>query len=818
MKKIYSKKSGCILLLLILVSVSRVNAASRQYAPLAASDFNLTINNDVQVSDRILEFDISLLNVNTLNSFELATVQAGILVNNAIYNGGVITVTMVPGSSQLVNPPLSILFDQVTNAIKVTPKSGPGAGTGTILSTIGSGTKVCRVRITNTNAFTASTRANLTFNFTTVPYPTKVAQYITGTNTQLACDATNCYSTAANVILNVPPTPFAVSGSGSYCQGTAGIPVGLSNSEAGVIYTLYNGATALTPTVAGTGFTISFGDQFAGTYTVRGSNFGGTQDMTANAVITETPSLVAGVSIVSDQNNVCAGTAVTLTATPTNGGTAPSYQWYNGTTTVGTNSPTYFYTPANGDLISVVMTSNATPCLTGSPVTSNVVTLNVNPLLVAGVSIVSDQNNVCAGTAVTLTATPTNGGTTPSYQWYNGTTAVGINSPTYFYTPANGDLISVVMTSNATPCLTGSPVTSNVVTLNVNPLLVAGVSIVSDQNNVCAGTAVTLTATPTNGGTTPSYQWYNGTTAVGINSPTYFYTPANGDLISVVMTSNATPCLTGSPVTSNMVTMNVNALVPAGVSILSDANNVCDGTTVVFTATPVGGGSSPAYQWYKGSTPVGTNSPTYSYIPADGDAISVTMTSNSLCASGSPVTSNPVSLIVNPVIAASISISVSANPVNTGIPVTFTATPIGGGTSPVYQWYNGSTQVGTNLNTFTYTPSDGDVISTIMTSDAPCITGSPATSNQITMSVSIGTSVDQNKISLSVYSRDKNIYVDCSQHAKQIYIYNTLGTIVMMENNVTGLKEFNLNNYPVAYYYVRIVTEFNVFTRKILLK
>ena len=267
-----------------------------------------------------------------------------------------------------------------------------------------------------------------------------------------------------------------------------------------------------------------------------------------------------------------------------------------------------------------------------------------------------------------------------------------------------------------------------------------------------------------------------------------------------------------------MVTMNVNALVPAGVSILSDANNVCDGTTVVFTATPVGGGSSPAYQWYKGSTPVGTNSPTYSYIPADGDAISVTMTSNSLCASGSPVTSNPVSLIVNPVIAASISISVSANPVNTGIPVTFTATPIGGGTSPVYQWYNGSTQVGTNLNTFTYTPSDGDVISTIMTSDAPCVTGSPATSNQITMSVSIGTSVDQNKISLSVYSRDKNIYVDCSQHAKQIYIYNTLGTIVMMENNVTGLKEFNLNNYPVAYYYVRIVTEFNVFTRKILLK
>jgi len=395
---------------------------------------------------------------------------------------------------------------------------------------------------------------------------------------------------------------------------------------------------------------------------------------------------------------------------------------------------------------------------------------------------------------------------------------VGTNSPTYFYTPANGDLISVVMTSNATPCLSGSPVKSNVVTMTVNPPLTAGVSIVSDQNNVCAGTSVTLTATPTNGGTTPVYQWYNGVTLVGTNSPTYFYTPANGDLISVVMTSNATPCLSGSPVISNIVIMNVNALVPAGVSILPDANNVCDGTTVVFTATPVGGGTSPAYQWYNGTTPVGTNLSTYSYIPVNGDVVSVVMTSNSPCASGSPATSIPVTMIVNPVVAASVSISVSANPVNSGIPVTFTATPLGGGTSPVYQWYNGANQIGANINTLEYTPTDGDIISVIMTSNAPCITGNPATSNQIMMSVSIGTSVDQNKILLDVYSRDKKIFVNCSQNAKQIFIYNTLGSMVMMENNVTGLKEFYLNNYPVAYYFVRVVTEFNVFTRKILLK
>ena len=734
MKKLNIHLIKGILMILLMVTVAQLEASTRRFSPMAPSaisDYNYTIANDAQVSNSILEFDLFLLDTDPTQLFEMAIIQAGITVDPAIYNGGTITASLIAGSSQLTvlgQQPATITFNQLQNCIKIAARTPPGTGNGSIISTTSPGTKICRVRLTNTVPFASNTKASLTFNFTTSPYPTKVFQYVNAINTQLISDNTNCFSNAVNIILNAPPTTFALTGSGSYCMGTSGLPVGLAGSEVGVTYTLYNGTTALIPTVAGTGSAISFGNQLAGTYTVKGTNFGGTQDMTGSAVLTETPSLVAGVSIVSS------------------------------------------------------------------------------------------LNNVCAGTAVTLTATPTNGGTTPVYHWLNGVTPVGTNSPTYFYTPANGDLISVVMTSNATPCLSGSPVTSNVVTMNVNPPLTAGVSIASDQNNVCAGTAVTLTATPTNGGTTPVFQWLNGITPVGTNSPTYFYTPANGDLISVVMTSNATPCLTGSPVTSNVVNMTVNALVPANVSILPDANDVCDGTTVVFTATPVGGGASPTYQWYIGSAPVGTNLSTYSYIPANGDVVSVVMTSNSPCASGSPATSIPVTMTVNPVVAASVSVSVSANPVNSGVPVTFTATPLGGGTSPVYQWYNGANQVGANLNTFTYTPTDGDVISLIMTSNAPCVTGSPASSNPITMSVSIGTFVDQNKISLDVYSRDKNLFVNCSQKAKQIYIYNTLGSMVMMENNVTGLKEFYMSNYPNAYYFVRVVTDFNVFTRKVLLK
>jgi len=738
MKKLFINSIKALTFIILLFSISNLNAERKiRFAPLAIDGFTLNVQNMVQTANNKFEFDAYLLDTDPSLSFELASMQFGFLINSSIYTGGTLTVTIDNTNSGLNSLQKFTAIPNATTTIgtQTVIKLVSGiltTGQGTIISSVAPGTLITHFIVKSSVPFPANAMPNLTFTTSATmnpSYATRVAEFITNLSTQLDVNiGTTNAIVVGNPILNTPPTSYAVTGSGSYCQGTGGLAVGLAGSEVGVTYTLYNGTIALVPTVAGTGSAITFGNQLAGTYTVSGTNFGGTQVMTGNAVITENPSLVAGVSIVSDQNNVCAGTAVTLSATPTNGGAAPSYQWYNKTTAVGTNSSTYIYSPANGDLISVVMTSNATPCLNGSPVTSNVVTMTVNP-------------------------------------------------------PLN-----------------------------------AGVSIVSDQNNVCTGTTVTLTATPTNGGAAPSYQWYNKTTAVGTNSPTYFYTPANGDLISVVMTSNATPCLSGSPVTSNVVTMTVNALTPANVSVLADANNVCDGTTVVFTATPIGGGAAPVYHWYNKTTAVGTNSSTYSYIPANGDVITVVMTSNSPCASGSPVTSSPVMMLVNPVFVASVSISASFNPVNTGTPVTFTAIPVGGGTAPVYQWYNNGTPVGSNLNTFTYSPNNGDIISLIMTSNATCVSGSPASSNQISMNVSVGTSIDQTKMSIDIYSRNKNIYVNCSQKAKQIYIYNTLGSMVMMENNVTGLKEFYMNTNPNAYYFVRIVTDNNVYTQKVLLK
>jgi hypothetical protein len=280
---------------------------------------------------------------------------------------------------------------------------------------------------------------------------------------------------------SLPATPtISASGSTTFCVGES---VTLTSS-AGTSYLWSTGDTTASISVA-----------TSGSYSVKTTNANGCQSASSSAtVVTVNPNLPASVSIgASTSGAICSGTSVTFTATPTNGGTAPAYQWKLNGGNVGTNSATYTNsTLANGDNVTCVMTSNA-PCITGSPATSNVMTMAVNSSLAAIVSIVASSSGaICSGTSVSFTATPTNGGAAPTYQWYNGASPIaGETAATYVTTTlSNSDAIKVIMTSNATSCITGSPATSNVVTMTVNtapaaPVLPAILSI------GCSATAFT---------------------------------------------------------------------------------------------------------------------------------------------------------------------------------------------------------------------------------------------------------------------------------------------------------------------------------------
>jgi hypothetical protein len=462
---------------------------------------------------------------------------------------------------------------------------------------------------------------------------------------------------------------------------------------------------------------------------------------TSNAItMVVNPNLVVSVSITANPvGSVCQGTSVTFTAAPTNGGTAPTYQWNVNGSNVGAGGTTYSYVPVNNDVVKCIMTSNAT-CISGSPTaTSNLITMTVTGSVVVSVSIAASPSGaVCQGTSVTFTATPSNGGTAPSYQWVVNGGNVGTNSPTYSYIPLNNDAVKCIMTSNSL-CISGSATaTSNTINMTVNPSLTVGVSIsVNPSNTVCEGTSVTFTASPVNPGTSPSYQWYKNSQSVGFNQSTYTCVPNNNDQVYVVMTSSITSCTSNNPATSNTITMIVNPNVVAGVVITANPSvSVCVGTSVVFTATAVYGGTSPLYQWSVNGTNVGTNNKIYTYTPNNNDKVKCVMTSNASCITGNPA-SDEVTMIVSDNLPVSITISPNSNPSCINQPVTFTATPINGGSNPVYQWkVNGNIQ-GTNSNSYTYTPTNNQNVTCKLTSNLSCAdpTTNPATSPPITMQV-----------------------------------------------------------------------------------
>ncbi|MDX5319733.1 MAG: PKD domain-containing protein, partial [Bacteroidota bacterium] len=117
-----------------------------------------------------------------------------------------------------------------------------------------------------------------------------------------------------------------------------------------------------------------------GNYTVSltASNSLGSDIETKNAFITVSAASVPDISIAPDANPTCLGATVTFTATPVNGGTAPTYQWKKNGVNVGSNAA--IFTTSNlvqGDTISCEMVSNDS-CAFPLPVNSNEVIMQIN--------------------------------------------------------------------------------------------------------------------------------------------------------------------------------------------------------------------------------------------------------------------------------------------------------------------------------------------------------------------------------------------------------------------------------------------------------
>ena len=654
-------------------------------------DFQLTVRDIIQTAPNILEFDIYILDTDPLNDFYLSTMQFGILFNSAIYTGGTISASISNTGSGLG------VFQQIAQSPQIeTNAAFPGQTQITLVGNIAyipfsqctmisksaPGTLITHFILTSSVNFASGTAPDFVFNSSSAVTPLYATIITVSDNTATApltvTSGVNA-TVVGNPVLNAAPQQFTVTGGGNYCESEAGLPVGLSGSELGVTYTLYRGAAELAPTVPGTGNAISFGNQTAGTYTVSGTNTGGTTAMAGNAVITMT-SLPAAPVFTAGAATQCSGsTGQVYTVADVTGAT--SYNWTfpaGWTITGGTGTRSVTVTVGTvGGTVSVTATNT---CGTG-PAGTLTVTVNQTPAVSnQSTSINSGETfsvtpaGVPGGTTYTWPAPAMAGGVTGGVAQATGVTSItgtlsipsGSGTATYTVTPANGTCIGTTFT----------------VTVNVSSSCIP-VDITVDPVNtsMCAGGSASFSITAT--GTSPAYQWqyYNGTAWVSVASGTpagAVYTNANTTTLGVSGITatgvyqyrcSATNCTTSND-QSLAATLTVNEI-PAQPTAVVTQPTCSTATGTITVSAPTGTGMTYSID---GTTYTNTTGIFSLVTPG---TYTVTARSSAGCVSPDrsvTVNAQPPTPVVGP----------QTSTINSG--QTFTVTPAGVPTGTTYTW------------------------------------------------------------------------------------------------------------------------------------
>jgi len=541
---------------------------------------------------------------------------------------------------------------------------------------------------------------------TNISNPT-ASPVLTTTYTVTVTDG-NGFTADDDIIITVNPLPTAPTAGNLIACFDGNTHTGSATVSAGEDVVWYNAASGGSLTTAPGGFAVGAYSAYA---TAKVTATGCESDtrtlvtVTINALPTVTLSTFTDVCVDAAAFSLSGGLPAggSFSGTGVSGGNfTPS------TAGVGTHAITYSYTDGNGctNFATGNIVVNPLPTVTLLALTD--VCVDAAAFALSGGSPVG---GIYSGTGVS------GGNFTPS------TAGVGTYSITYTYTDGNS------CTNFATADITVVPITTPTVTITAAP-----------GNIICSGDNVTFTASPSNAGSVPTYQWkINGVDVGGETSSTYSSTTlANTQQVTVEITSDA-PC--PATTTSNIITMTVNPPLTPTVAILESANNICAGDPVNFSSIVVNGGA-PTYQWQINGVDVGgaTSASFSSSTLVNSDDVTVVVTSNATCAINNPATSNTIFMLVNPVLTPAVSIVASLTTICPGTLVTFTATPVNGGSNPTYQWKVNGVNVGSNSPIYTTsTLVDLDKVTVVLTSDATCAFPTIANSNEVDMTVNPGT-------------------------------------------------------------------------------
>ncbi|WP_293890079.1 PKD-like domain-containing protein [Flavobacterium sp.] len=524
---------------------------------------------------------------------------------------------------------------------------------------------------TATNVSFNGVSASFTVNSNTQITATLPVSATTGTITVNSPSGTG--TSASNFTVNPLPVLNPITGTTSVCIGST---TTLSNSTSGGSW---NSASTGVATINSSGVvsTVSAGTSII-TYSYTNGN-GCTSSVNTTVTVNALP-------VVSSPTSVCIGNSIQLS--PNSGGT-----W--------TSSDNTKATIDNTGLVNCLAPGSTTFTFTNSTTNCSKTTNTVNVLALPAISSqpIATQT-ICSGSSVSFSVSATGVGLT--YQWYNGATALnnvgsiaGATSATLTINPvALGDAsvnYNCIVSGTCSPAATSA---------NAELIVIEKVIITSQPvatQTLCTGDTATFVVAAT--GTSLSYQWYKGVTALvdggsisGATSATLTINPVvTSDAATnyKCVVSGTSPCVAA---TSNNAALVVNQL-PAITSQPAASQTICSGSSVSFSVTATG--SNLTYQWFNGATTMtnggsvsGATSATLTINPASTSDASA----NYKCVvSGScvpNVTSNDAALIVNQIV------SITSQPVLTqticaGSPATFSVAATGTGLS--YQWYKGVT-------------------------------------------------------------------------------------------------------------------------------
>jgi hypothetical protein len=521
-----------------------------------------------------------------------------------------------------------------------------------------------------------------------------------GTATILYETTNICGNAFATIVASVNPAPNAgaILGSMIVCPTTS---VTLSDPTSGGGGTW----TSVSPTIATIGSSTGVVTGItAGTAVITYSitNSCATAVTTATVTVHPFPTAILG------DSTLCQGNSIFLSDSVSDG------VWSSSDAIVATVAPvvgTFPTAAVSGMSIGTTIISYvvAPGCFAAKKVT-------VNPL-----ASISASSEMCIGSTQTAVDAPA-GGT-----WSTSTPTVATIDP------ASG-VVSAIASGAATisyilgpGCITIVPVTVNVLPENFH---------VTGGGSYCpGGTGVDIGLDGSTTGTT--YKLFLSGVPMasigGTGSSLDFGLFTAPGVYTVKASNDTTGCLATM---DNTVTVTISAPVTPFVSISSDMGTLeCVGTLTTFSAVPINGGPTPLYNWSVNGV-VAAAGATYSYVPNNGDVVSVKLTSDANCVSPDTAIGSIV-MTTTTGLTPSVSLSVApGSSVCPGIPVTIIPTAVFGGTSPIYSWIKNGVYEGGGLS-YTFLPVDGDNVFCWMQSSITCsLADSVPSSNNIVMSVS----------------------------------------------------------------------------------